>query len=74
MKTKLIFIYLLSPSKRCCFWSRPDSVANLMKKLGLRELIFFIKGSYDGATNNVDGSYKNSAQKAKFKLSIFPNF
>jgi len=41
------------------------------KGLGLPGVNIFIKGSYDGATSNVDGNYKFSSKETEIQIIVF---
>jgi len=72
MKTKLIlFIYFLLLNGAAFGQTELSGKVLDEKGLGLPGVNIFIKGSYDGATSNVDGSYKFSTEETEIQIIVF---
>jgi hypothetical protein len=72
MKTKLIsFIYFLLLNGAAFSQAQLTGIVLDQKGLSLSGVNIFIKGSYDGANNNVDGFYKFSPEETKIQIIVF---
>jgi len=72
MKTKaVLFFYLLLLNGTAFGQTELSGKVIDEKGLGLPGVNIFIKGSYDGATSNVDGNYKFSSKETEIQIIVF---
>jgi hypothetical protein len=72
MKTKaVLFFYLLLLNGTAFGQTELSGKVIDEKGLGLPGVNIFIKGSYDGATSNVDGNYKFSTGETEIQIIVF---